>query len=108
MMSFSATDYLDYYYWPHTLACQVFDSIAPNLLPTIKMTDPQLEQIAQEKYGKSFDELEAREKQSVGGIKGGHAGEWMAWTAMLAIDRLLCLSAKKYLLAPAAQRSLLT
>ena len=41
------------------------------------MTDPQLEQIAQERYGKSFEELDTREKQSVGGMKGGHAGEFV-------------------------------
>eukprot|EP00877_Chromochloris_zofingiensis_P003420 jgi/Chrzof1/13079/Cz07g19020.t1 len=35
--------------------------------------DPVKEQIAQEKFGKSFDDLEGRERQSVGGTKGGQA-----------------------------------
>lgn len=37
------------------------------------------EQVAQEKFGKSFDELEGRERQSVGGTVGGsHRKEQMA------------------------------
>lgn len=42
-------------------------------------TDPEKEQIAQEKFGKSFEELEGRERVIVGGTKGGrHRKEQMA------------------------------
>ncbi|KAI8462911.1 MAG: hypothetical protein J3K34DRAFT_527414 [Monoraphidium minutum] len=33
--------------------------------------DPVKEQIAQDKFGKSFDELNGHERQQVGGTKGG-------------------------------------
>eukprot|EP00877_Chromochloris_zofingiensis_P014866 jgi/Chrzof1/9633/Cz04g10120.t1 len=33
--------------------------------------DPVKEQIAQDKFGKSYDELDGHERQRVGGTKGG-------------------------------------
>ncbi|KAL6761922.1 hypothetical protein V8C86DRAFT_741677 [Haematococcus lacustris] len=38
------------------------------------MSAEEKEQIAQERYGKSFDELSTNEQKGVGGVHGGHAG----------------------------------
>lgn len=40
---------------------------------TGRMSENQKEEIAQEKYGKSYEELGTNEKKAVGGVKGGEA-----------------------------------
>lgn len=52
------------YVYPHTLRFQYHSASMP------RNVDQEKERIAQEKYGKSYDELTSMEKVSVGGKSG--------------------------------------